>query len=212
MTDPLQRIMRYVGKHGIVRPRDIEAIGLPREYLIRLHRQGRLNRSGRGIYVPRCQRDGTPLLRRGGEACAGRCYLLVSCGGRMKSVEHCAQNTVQLVGGTETCARQVVSGRRGAARGIPHFQRVPRPTIAPSERRHKLYFSATSGQSHNPHPFRLRSGQALVAKNATKSGAPSGCFRTESVLREAAGAQQLRLFERVHDLQAVDVAGVLHIF
>ena len=36
--------MRYVGKHGIVRPRDIEAIGLPREYLVRLHRQGKLNR------------------------------------------------------------------------------------------------------------------------------------------------------------------------
>jgi len=43
--------MRYVGKHGIVRPRDIEAIGLPREYLVRLHRQGKLNRPGRGIYT-----------------------------------------------------------------------------------------------------------------------------------------------------------------
>jgi predicted transcriptional regulator of viral defense system len=51
MTEPLQKIMRYVGKHGIVRPRDIEAIGLPREYLVRLHRQGKLNRSGRGIYT-----------------------------------------------------------------------------------------------------------------------------------------------------------------
>lgn len=43
--------MRYVSKHGIVRPRDIEAIGLPREYLVRLHRQGKLNRTGRGIYT-----------------------------------------------------------------------------------------------------------------------------------------------------------------
>jgi len=43
--------MQYIGKHGMVRPRDIEAIGLPREYLIRLHRQGKLNRSGRGIYT-----------------------------------------------------------------------------------------------------------------------------------------------------------------
>ena len=51
MAEPLQKIMQYVGKHGIVRPRDIEAIGLPREYLIRLHRQGKLNRSGRGIYT-----------------------------------------------------------------------------------------------------------------------------------------------------------------
>ena len=44
-------IMGYVGKHGIVRPRDLEAIGLPREYLVRLHRQGKLNRHGRGIYT-----------------------------------------------------------------------------------------------------------------------------------------------------------------
>ena len=51
MGKPLQKIMRYFGQHGIVRPRDIEAIGLPREYLVRLHRQGKLNRSGRGIYT-----------------------------------------------------------------------------------------------------------------------------------------------------------------
>jgi predicted transcriptional regulator of viral defense system len=43
--------MQYIGEHGIVRPRDIEAIGLPREYLVRLHRQGKLNRPGRGIYT-----------------------------------------------------------------------------------------------------------------------------------------------------------------
>jgi predicted transcriptional regulator of viral defense system len=51
MAKALQKIMRYVGQHGMVRPRDIEAIGLPREYLIRLHRQGKLNRSGRGVYT-----------------------------------------------------------------------------------------------------------------------------------------------------------------
>ncbi|MGP0071008.1 MAG: type IV toxin-antitoxin system AbiEi family antitoxin domain-containing protein [Bryobacteraceae bacterium] len=51
MAKPLQKIMQYIGKHGMVRPRDIEAIGLPREYLTRLHRQGKLNRSGRGIYT-----------------------------------------------------------------------------------------------------------------------------------------------------------------
>ncbi|MGO9862188.1 MAG: type IV toxin-antitoxin system AbiEi family antitoxin domain-containing protein [Terriglobales bacterium] len=48
---PLQKIVQYIGEHGIVRPRDIEAIGLPREYLVRLHRQGKLNRPGRGIYT-----------------------------------------------------------------------------------------------------------------------------------------------------------------
>ena len=43
--------MQYIGEHGIVRPRDIEAIGLPRQYLVRLHHQGKLNRPGRGIYT-----------------------------------------------------------------------------------------------------------------------------------------------------------------
>lgn len=50
MPKSLQKIMHYVGQHGIVRPRDIEAIGLPREYLLRLHRQGKIIRSGRGLY------------------------------------------------------------------------------------------------------------------------------------------------------------------
>jgi predicted transcriptional regulator of viral defense system len=48
---PLQRILQYIGEHGIVRPRDIEAIGLSRQYLLRLHRQGKLNRPTRGIYT-----------------------------------------------------------------------------------------------------------------------------------------------------------------
>ena len=48
---PLQSILQYIGEHGIVRARDIEALGLPREYLIRLYRQGKLNRPTRGIYT-----------------------------------------------------------------------------------------------------------------------------------------------------------------
>src|SRR5271163_4376273 len=51
MPKPLQKIMHYIREHGMVRPRDIEGIGLPREYLVRLHRQGKLNRPGRGIYT-----------------------------------------------------------------------------------------------------------------------------------------------------------------
>ena len=43
--------MRYVSKHGIVRPRDLETLGIPREYLLRLYRRGKLSRSGRGIYT-----------------------------------------------------------------------------------------------------------------------------------------------------------------
>jgi predicted transcriptional regulator of viral defense system len=53
MIEPkqIEKAIQYVRKNGIVRPRDIEAIGVPREYLLRLHRQGRLNRNGRGIYT-----------------------------------------------------------------------------------------------------------------------------------------------------------------
>jgi predicted transcriptional regulator of viral defense system len=52
VTEPkqIERAIQYVRQNGIVRPRDIEAIGVPREYLLRLHRQGRLNRTARGIY------------------------------------------------------------------------------------------------------------------------------------------------------------------
>jgi predicted transcriptional regulator of viral defense system len=51
LATPLQKIMQNVAEHGIVRPRDIEAIGLPRQYLVRLHHQGKLKRPGRGIYT-----------------------------------------------------------------------------------------------------------------------------------------------------------------
>lgn len=50
MAQYAQKTMQYVTKHGIVRPRDIEAIGIPREYLLRLHREGKLDRAGRGMY------------------------------------------------------------------------------------------------------------------------------------------------------------------
>jgi len=43
--------MQYVRRKRIVRPRDLEALGIPREYLLRLHRQGKLIRTGRGIYT-----------------------------------------------------------------------------------------------------------------------------------------------------------------
>jgi predicted transcriptional regulator of viral defense system len=46
-----EKTMQYVRRHGMVRPRDIQAIGVPREYLLRLHQQGKLNRAGRGIYT-----------------------------------------------------------------------------------------------------------------------------------------------------------------
>ena len=50
-TKPIERAMQYVRRKGIVRPRDLEALGIPREYLLRLHRQGKLSRTARGIYT-----------------------------------------------------------------------------------------------------------------------------------------------------------------
>src|ERR1035438_3151229 len=50
-TKPIERTMQYVRRKGIVRPRDLEALGIPREYLLRLLRQGKLSRTGRGIYT-----------------------------------------------------------------------------------------------------------------------------------------------------------------
>lgn len=39
-----------VRRLGVVRPRDVEAAGIPREYLLRLLRRGVVERSGRGLY------------------------------------------------------------------------------------------------------------------------------------------------------------------
>jgi predicted transcriptional regulator of viral defense system len=47
---PLNRVLAIAREHKIVRPRDVEAIGVPREYLLRLMRQGVIRRTGRGVY------------------------------------------------------------------------------------------------------------------------------------------------------------------
>ncbi len=44
------KILELAGQQGIVRPRDVEAVGIPREYLIRLYRKGQLKRIKRGMY------------------------------------------------------------------------------------------------------------------------------------------------------------------
>ena len=50
-ANPFERTMQYARQHGIVRPRDIEAIGIPREYLLRVYRKGKLSRTGRETYT-----------------------------------------------------------------------------------------------------------------------------------------------------------------
>jgi predicted transcriptional regulator of viral defense system len=52
MSDLERRLLRLAGKRAVIRPRDLEAIGVPRSYLSRLVAQGELERVGRGMYRP----------------------------------------------------------------------------------------------------------------------------------------------------------------
>jgi predicted transcriptional regulator of viral defense system len=47
---PLNQVLAIARQQKIIRPRDVEAIGIPREYLLRLMRQGVIRRTGRGVY------------------------------------------------------------------------------------------------------------------------------------------------------------------
>ncbi len=47
-TDQLLALAR---RNGVLRPRDLAAHQIPREFLVRLHRKGLLERPARGIYV-----------------------------------------------------------------------------------------------------------------------------------------------------------------
>ena len=45
------RALKIVQKVGILRPRDLEEHGIPRQYLRILEEEGRIHRSGRGLYT-----------------------------------------------------------------------------------------------------------------------------------------------------------------
>ncbi len=45
-----ERVLALARKRRIIRPRDLGRLGIPREYLLRLMRNGILYRSGRGMY------------------------------------------------------------------------------------------------------------------------------------------------------------------
>ena len=45
------RVLELAQKAGVLRPRDLDAEGIPREYLRRLLAEGLLDRPGRGIYI-----------------------------------------------------------------------------------------------------------------------------------------------------------------
>ncbi len=44
-------VLALVHRYGVLRPRDLTAHGIAREYLVRLHQQGILDRPARGVYV-----------------------------------------------------------------------------------------------------------------------------------------------------------------
>lgn len=46
-----ERILKLAARQRLVRPRDLEALGIPRAYLTRLERRGLLERRTRGVYV-----------------------------------------------------------------------------------------------------------------------------------------------------------------
>ena len=49
--DRKQKILELAMQMGLIRPRDVEAAGIHREYLLRLYRNGDLTRVGRGLYA-----------------------------------------------------------------------------------------------------------------------------------------------------------------
>ncbi|MGB5472411.1 MAG: type IV toxin-antitoxin system AbiEi family antitoxin domain-containing protein [Gammaproteobacteria bacterium] len=51
MSEQANRVLELVRDAGVLRPRDLEPLGIPRTYLSRLHKAGRLERIGRGLYV-----------------------------------------------------------------------------------------------------------------------------------------------------------------
>lgn len=46
-----KRILSLAARQPLVRPRDVEALGIAREFLLRLYRQGLLVRPARGVYA-----------------------------------------------------------------------------------------------------------------------------------------------------------------
>jgi predicted transcriptional regulator of viral defense system len=46
-----ERILKLVARKGILRPRDLDQVGISREYLNKLYAEGDLDRPSRGLYV-----------------------------------------------------------------------------------------------------------------------------------------------------------------
>ena len=51
MASSHQRILDLAARGGLIRPRDLAELGLPKIALTRMVRQGRIQRVGRGLYA-----------------------------------------------------------------------------------------------------------------------------------------------------------------
>ena len=51
VSDQANRVLELVREAGVLRPHDLEPMGIPRTYLSRLDKDGRLEQIGRGLYV-----------------------------------------------------------------------------------------------------------------------------------------------------------------
>jgi len=51
VSNQANRVLELARNAGVLRPRDLETLGIPRTYLSRLYQAGRLERIGRGLYV-----------------------------------------------------------------------------------------------------------------------------------------------------------------
>jgi len=79
IMDRKHRILELVQQMGLVRPRDVESEGIPREYLYRLWREGELERVARGLYaLPGSQNNESILLAEVSKRTPGAVICLLS--------------------------------------------------------------------------------------------------------------------------------------
>lgn len=51
MSEQATKVLELALEAGVLRPRELDPYGIPRTYLSRLHKAGRLERIGRGLYI-----------------------------------------------------------------------------------------------------------------------------------------------------------------
>ena len=50
MKTAMERVLELAGRQSVIRPKDLDGLGIPRNYLGRLTRVGKLEKVGRGLY------------------------------------------------------------------------------------------------------------------------------------------------------------------